>query len=146
MAGRVVWHAGTVTTPAPDAPLDDIAQTPDDVRSLVPAWLSLPDVAERMGVSVTTVRRLVEERILIALRVGERGILSVPEPFLGPEGPLPALRGTFTVLADGGMDDAAMLRWLFTPDPTLPTGGTPVDAIRAGHKTEVRRRAMELAF
>ena len=36
------------------------------------------------------------------------------------------------------------LRWLLAPDETLP--GTPVDALRAGRKTEVRRRAQALAF
>ena len=61
-------------------------------------------------------------------------------------GPSAALRGTFTVLADGGMDDEEIVRWLHTPDPTLPVPGHPLDAIRAGFKTEVRRRAMEEAF
>ena len=36
------------------------------------------------------------------------------------------------------------MRWLFTPDDSLP--GTPADALRAGRKTEVRRRAQALAF
>ena len=127
-----MWHAGPVI--------------PQDVVDLVPVWLALPDVAERIGRSVTDVRRLVEDRELIAVRVGERGILSVPEAFVDAQGPLAALKGTFTVLADGGMDQVETLRWLFTPDPTMPGGGTPIDAIRAGFKTEVRRRAMELAL
>jgi hypothetical protein len=38
------------------------------------------------------------------------------------------------------------VRWLFTADDTLGRGGTPVDALRDGFKTEVRRRAMETAF
>ena len=53
---------------------------------------------------------------------------------------------TFTVLADGGMSDIEILRWLHTPDDTLPVPGAPIDAIHAGFKTEVRRRAMEEAF
>ena len=56
------------------------------------------------------------------------------------------MRGTFTVLADGGMSDEEIIAWLFAADPTLPVDGAPIDAIRAGHKTEVRRRAMETAF
>ena len=48
------------------------------------------------------------------------------------------------MLADSGYVDDAALRWLFTPDDTLP--GTPVDALRAGRKTEIRRRAQALAF
>ena len=61
-------------------------------------------------------------------------------------GPLPGLPGTFTVLADSRMADAEILRWLFTPDATLPAPGAPIDALIAGFKTEVRRRAMEAAF
>jgi len=44
------------------------------------------------------------------------------------------------------MNDAEILRWLFTPDASLPVQGAPIDAILAGFKTEVRRRAMEAAF
>ncbi|HSF98368.1 MAG TPA: Rv2175c family DNA-binding protein [Ornithinibacter sp.] len=50
------------------------------------------------------------------------------------------------MLADGGMSDIEILRWLHTPDDTLPVPGSPIDAIHAGFKTEVRRRAMEEAF
>jgi excisionase family DNA binding protein len=117
-----------------------------DVEELVPAWLSLPEVAERLGVRLADARRLVEDRELLAVRIGERRALAVPEGFLGDQGPLVALKGTFTVLADGGMDDDEIVRWLHTPDATLPVPGTPLDAIRAGFKTEVRRRAMEEAF
>jgi hypothetical protein len=117
-----------------------------DVEDLVAAWVTIPDLAERLGIRLTDARRLVEDRELLALRVGERHVLAVPEGFLGPDGPLPALKGTFTVLADGGMDDTDIVRWLHTADPTLPVPGTPLDAIRAGFKTEVRRRAMEEAF
>lgn len=118
----------------------------DDIPGLVGEWLTVPDVAERLAVPVSTVRRLVEDRELIAVRIGERAVPSIPAAFLDEGGPLPALRGTFTVLADGGMDDEEILRWLFTPDDTLPAPGAPIDAIRAGFKTEVRRRAMEQAF
>lgn len=116
------------------------------LESLVGAWLPVPDIADRCGVPLSTVRRWLDERDLVAARVGERRIRSVPEAFLDEHGPIPALKGTFTVLGDSGMDDAETLAWLFTPDPTLPGGDTPVAAIRAGFKTEVRRRAMEEAL
>jgi excisionase family DNA binding protein len=118
----------------------------DDLEQLVGTWLPVPDVAERLGLPLSAVRRLVEDRELLAARVGERRVLAVPAGFLDDQGPLQALKGTFTVLADGGMSDEQILRWLHTPDPTLPVDGTPLDAIRAGFKTEVRRRAMEEAF
>lgn len=109
------------------------------------AWLTLPDVAERLGVRITEVRRLVKERQLVAVRRGERNVLSVPEAFLGEDGPLPELPGTFTVLADGGFSDDEIVEWLFARDDRL-VGGSPIEAIRQGAKTEVRRRAMEEAL
>ncbi|PKT70022.1 DNA-binding protein, partial [Streptomyces populi] len=39
--------------------------------ALVPAWLTLPDIAEQLGVEVTRVRQLVKEGQLIAVRRGE---------------------------------------------------------------------------
>ncbi len=116
------------------------------LEHLVGEWLTVPDVAERMRVPLSTVRRMIEDRELLASRVGERSVVAVPAKFIGEEGPRPHLRGTFTVLADGGMNDAEILRWLFTPDETLPVDGAPIDALLAGHKTEVRRRAMEQAI
>lgn len=127
------------------SPGDDLPAEPA-LDELVGSWLPIPDVADRLGVPLSAVRRMVEDRILLALRVGDRGILQVPEKFLGPDGPLASLRGTFTVLSDGGMTDDEAVRWLFTPDPTLPVDGAPIDAIIGGFKTEVRRRAMEQAF
>lgn len=126
-------------------PTDDAA-TPTEVplETLVGSWLTVPDVAERLSVPLSAVRRMLEDRELLSARVGERRVVSVPEQFLD-ERVLRHLRGTFTVLADGGMDDEELLRWLFTPDSTLPVEGTPVDALAAGFKTEVRRRAMEQA-
>jgi hypothetical protein len=116
----------------------------DDLDTLVSDWLPLPDVAEQIGLDVGKVRRLLQDRCLVGVRRGERNVLSVPAALIADGAPLPELRGTLTVLADCGYDDEATLRWLFTPDDTLP--GTPVDALRAGRKTEVRRRAQALAF
>ena len=129
------------TTPAPD-PADDV----DDVEALVGSWVTIPDIAERLGVRLVEARRLVEDRELLAHRVGERRVVAVPEDFLDDHGPIASLKGTFTVLADGGMNDVEIIRWLHTRDETLPVPGTPLDAIRAGFKTEVRRRAMAEAF
>ncbi len=116
----------------------------NDLDVLVADWLTLPDVAEQIGLDVGKVRRLLQDRALVGVRRGERNVLSVPAALLLDGAPLPELRGTLTVLADAGYDDEGALRWLFTPDDTLP--GTPIDALRAGHKTEIRRRAQALAF
>ena len=39
-----------------------------------------------------------------------------------------------------------ILEWLFTPDPSLPAPGSPIENLHAGFKTEIRRRAMEMAL
>jgi excisionase family DNA binding protein len=116
----------------------------DDLENLVGEWLTLPDVSERLGVDVGKVRRMVQEGQLVAVRRGERNVLSVPAELLGPEGLMPELRGTVTVLADAGYEGVDALRWLFTPDDSI-VGGSPIAALHAGHKTEVRRRAQALA-
>jgi hypothetical protein len=120
--------------------------------------LNLPDVAERLGLDVGRVRRLVQDGRLIAVRQGERQILSVPERFLvataaGGWQIVPALPGTLVLLRDAGFADDEAIRWLFTPDPSLAVQAwvidhvpTPIDALAAGHKTEIRRRAQALAL
>lgn len=122
---------------------------PDDAHeldALVPGWLSYPEIAELAGMSLSAVRGLVADRELVAVRRGPNRAWYVPADFVTDEGPRPEVRGTITVLADGGMNDVELLAWLFTPDETLPVPGTPMNCILAGHKTEVRRRAMETAF
>jgi excisionase family DNA binding protein len=131
-----------VSEKAPMTP-DEPTETP--LEELVGEWLTVPDVAERLGVPLATVRRMIEDRDLLAARLGERRIVHVPARFLD-ERALPHLKGTFTVLGDGGMHDEEILRWLFTPDATLPVEGAPIDALASGFKTEVRRRAMETAI
>ncbi|WP_369818900.1 Rv2175c family DNA-binding protein [Phycicoccus sp. Soil748] len=138
------------TQPAADAPGNQPgagATTPPEgsLEALVGSWLTVPDVAERLGIPLSAVRRLLEDRELLSSRIGERKVVAVPEQFLDEE-VFRHLRGTFTVLADGGMRDEEILEWLFTRDETLRVPGTPVDNLAAGFKTEVRRRAMEQAF
>ena len=118
----------------------------DSLEVLVGDWTTVPDIAERWGVSLARVRQHLADRELLSWRTGERRVISVPAKFLDETAPRHELKGTFTVLADGGMSDTEILRWLHTPDDTLPVAGSPLDAIRAGFKTEVRRRAMEVAF
>ena len=125
---------------SPDAPADD------DLEQLVGEWLTVPDIGERLGMRLSDVRQMIEDRQVLGARIGPRNVLSVPSKFFNDEGPLPELPGTFTVLHDSRMTDAQILRWLFTPDDTLPVPGSPMDALLAGFKTEVRRRAMEAAY
>jgi hypothetical protein len=129
----------------PDAPADDDLDD-SDLEDLVGEWLTVPDIGERMGLRLSDVRQMIEDRQVLGVRIGPRNVLSVPSKFFNEEGPLPELPGTFTVLGDSRMTDAQILRWLFTPDDTLPVQGSPMDALLAGFKTEVRRRAMEAAY
>ena len=49
-----------------------------------------------------------------------------------------------TVLSDAGYNDGEALRWLYTPDDSLP--GTPAKALQDSRATEVKRRAQALGF
>ncbi|WP_457971871.1 Rv2175c family DNA-binding protein [Arthrobacter sp. D1-17] len=114
------------------------------VESLVGDWLPLPDVAELLDVSITKVHGLLDERALAAIRVGERKIRSVPAAFLQDGHVVESLKGTIVVLSDAGYSDEELITWLFTPDDSLR--GRPIDALREGRKTEIRRRAQSLAW
>ncbi|WP_018156164.1 Rv2175c family DNA-binding protein [Demetria terragena] len=122
--------------------------TPEDlaVERLVQEWLPIPDLAEQLNMPLREVRRLVNDRILLAHRVGERRVIAVPAKFVKEGSVLPSIPGTITVLTDAGFTDLEILTWLFTPDETLPIEGAPVDMLQAGRKAEIRKRAQELAF
>lgn len=120
--------------------------TAPDLETLVGDWLTVPDLAEELGMSLRQVRQMIADREIIASRIGERNVVAVPAAFIQDGGVLASLMGTVTVLNDGGFDDDEAIRWLCTPDETLPIDGAPIDMLRAGRKAEVRKRAMEDAF
>lgn len=105
-------------------------------------WLTVPDVAERLGVPVTRVRQLLRDRKLLAVR--DDGVLKVPADFVRDGAVLKGLPGLLTLLADAGYSEEESLRWLFAEDPSLP--GTPVQALADNRGTEVKRRAQALGF
>lgn len=106
------------------------------------SWLTIPELVERLGLSPGKIHRLIEDRQLLAVRRG--GVLVVPEAFLRDAEPVSELRGTLVLLADSGFTDDEAMRWLLEPDSALDA--TPIDALRAGRKAEVRRVAQALAF
>lgn len=126
-----MWHIGGV------------AQIDVATDELVGEWLSIPEVAGRLGVSVSRVKQLLRDHKLLAVTRpdGERG---VPATFIDGAQVVKGLSGTLTVLFDCGFDAEEALRWLFTADETLP--GTPIQALYAHRGTEVNRRAQALAF
>jgi len=115
-----------------------------DVETLVGAWLTLPEVAEQLGVPVTRARQLVAERALLALRRAENNALMVPADFVQDGQVLKGLQGTLMLMLDARYSDDEAVRWLYTPDDSLP--GSPVDALVANRGTEVKRRAQALGF
>lgn len=105
-------------------------------------WLTIPDLVEKLNLTPSRIRRLIEERQLLAVK--RNGVLSVPADFLGEENlPLSELRGTLFVLADARFTDDEAMEWMLSPEESL--GAAPIDALRAGRKAEVRRIAQALA-
>jgi len=105
-------------------------------------WLTVPDLTEILGLKVSQVRRLIEDRALLALKMD--GVWKVPEVFIVDGEPLGELRGTLIVLGDSGFADDEAMRWLLSPEESL--GVAPIEALRAGRKAEVRRVAQALGF
>lgn len=104
-------------------------------------WLNLSQIAELLDESPGRVRRLLDERNLIASRRG--GPLAVPALFIQNGEPLVSLRGTAIVLQDAGFSDDEAIDWLLSVEDSI--GMAPIEALRAGRKSEVRRVAQALA-
>ncbi len=113
----------------------------DDVVDTETSWLTVPEVAEILGETPSRVRRLLDEKYLVAVR--RDGVLRVPAVFLDEDGPLASLRGTVIVLQDAGFSDDELVAWLLEPEDML--GHPPIESLRAGRKSEVRRIAQTLA-
>ena len=106
------------------------------------AWLTIPDLTEILGLKVSQVRRLIEDRALLASRID--GVWKVPAAFIVDGEPMHELRGTLVVLADSGFSDEEAMNWLLGPESSL--GVSPIAALAAGRKAEVRRVAQALGF
>lgn len=104
-------------------------------------WLTIPDLVDQLGLGVSRVRRLIEDKHLAAKRID--GVLKVPAPFVRDGEPLRELRGTLIVLQDDGFADEEAVDWLISVEASL--GTSPIEALRAGRKAEVRRVAQALA-
>ncbi len=115
-----------------------------ELDALVGEWLTLPAAAERLGEPPGRVRQLIRDGRLLAARGGEPREPRIPAAFVADGVVVKGLPGTVTLLRDAGYDDVAALRWLFTPDESLP--GAPIDALAENRGTEVKRRAQALAF
>lgn len=129
--------------------------TADDVLDPDEAVYDLPTVAELLGMPVTKVHQQLRERRLVAVR--RAGSLVVPEVFFDDTGHVVmSLAGLLAVLHDGGYRETEIVRWLFTPDPSLTitrdgsnerqANARPVDALHSHQAREVVRRAQAMAY
>lgn len=115
-----------------------------DLDDLASDWLTLPDLAERIGTPLPKVRQMLREGRLAAVERGHPPVKQVPSDLVADGHLVKGLAGALTVLHDAGYSDAEALRWLLSDDPAIP--GRPVDAMAQGRDTAVKRRAMVLAF
>ena len=121
----------------------DVAQIDPQADAIVGDWLTVPEVADRLGLPPSRIKQLLRDRKLIAVQ-RPSGTFCVPAAFLDGGQVVRGLHGTLTLLFDCGFGEAEALRWLFTADESLP--GTPIQAICEHRGTEVNRRAQALAF
>jgi hypothetical protein len=120
-----------------------VAQIDPPTDAIVGDWLTIPEVADRLGLPPSRVKQYLRERKLLAVQ-RPTGTFAVPAAFLDDDQIVRGLHGTLTLLFDCGFTEPEAMRWLFTVDETLP--GTPIQAIAEHRGTEVNRRAQALAF
>ena len=127
----------------------------DDVLDPDEPTYELSRVAELLGVPVSKVAQQLREGHLLAVR--RAGGVVVPQGFFSNSGEVvKSLPGLLTILHDGGYHETEIVRWLFTPDPSLTitrdgerdaiSNGRPVDALHAHQAREVVRRAQAMAY
>jgi excisionase family DNA binding protein len=103
----------------------------------VSAWLSIQEVAERLGITPGKVNRLLEEHKLIAIK--RDGQLMIPAELIVDGEPLASLRGTIILLQDSGYSIDEAIEWLYTDSEVL--GQSPIASLLEGKKAPVRRLA-----
>lgn len=104
-------------------------------------WLTLSEIGAMLDESPSRVRRLLEERHFIGS--ARDGAFQVPALFFKNDEPLVSLRGTIIVLEDAGFTADEAIDWMLAVDDSI--GIAPIEALRAGRKSEVRRVARSLA-
>ncbi len=104
--------------------------------------LTQTEVAERMGIGPTGVRDLVKAGHLLSIQTDDG--VRIPAEQLDGDQVVKHLVPVLTLLRDAGYSQDEALRWLTTPDDTLP--GTPLQALHENRATEIKRRAQALGF
>ncbi|MET8146756.1 Rv2175c family DNA-binding protein [Actinoplanes sp. NPDC049668] len=105
-------------------------------------WINLPDVADRLGLSISKVHQMIRDGALLAVR--RDGIRVVPAELVANSTVLKHLPGVITLLRDNGYNDEEALRWLYEPDATVD--GCGAKGLGGDRAREVKRRAQALGF
>lgn len=106
--------------------------------------LTLPEVADKLGIAITRVHDLLHAGKLMAWRNAD-GVRLVPAAFFNDKGAISKyVSGAITVLSDGGFSNEEIFAHLYTEDESLP--GRPIDALHGHLAREVIRRAQAMAF
>ncbi len=113
-----------------------------DVFDFVSDWLTVPELADKLGIVPGKVRRLIEENALFV--VVRDGVKKVPAHLIVDGEPLPSIPGTLNVLIDAGFGLEHAVEWLYTVEESL--GRRPIESLLLGSKSEVRRIAQTLLF
>jgi hypothetical protein len=114
--------------------------TADAAPQIETEWLTLAELTEVLNEPLGRVRRFLDELHLVGSR--RDGVLKVPAVFILDGEPIGSLRGTLFVLHDAGFTDDEAIDWLLTSEESI--GIPPIEALRAGRKSEVRRVAQAL--
>jgi hypothetical protein len=122
-----MWQAGSVT---------------DSVTAAPTQWVNLPDIADKLDVSISKVNQMVRDGELLAVK--RDGIKVVPAELVANSTVLKHLPGVLTLLRDAGYNDEEALRWLYTPDDDLD--GNAARGLGGPRAREVKRRAQALGF
>jgi hypothetical protein len=114
----------------------------DSVAAGPTEWVTLPDIADKLDVSISKVNQMVRDGNLLAVK--RDGIRVVPAELVANSTVLKHLPGILTLLRDAGYNDEEALRWLYQPDPDLD--GSAARGLGGDRAREVKRRAQALGF
>ena len=114
----------------------------DSVTAGPAAWVTLPDVSEKLDVSISKVHQMIRDGQLLAVK--RDGVRQVPAELLANSTVLKHLPGVLTLLRDAGYNDEEALRWLYEPDSDLD--GNAALGLGGHRAREVKRRAQALGF
>jgi hypothetical protein len=123
----VLWHAVGVSESVTAGPAE---------------WINLPDVSEKLDVSISKVHQMIRDGQLLAVK--RDGIRVVPAELVANSTVLKHLPGVLTLLRDAGYNDEEAVRWLYEPDETLD--GNAAKGLGGDRAREVKRRAQALGF